>query len=61
MAVLQYLLDALAADYELTLTMGFLTYTGSILLTLLTSLIVSFFVARKSRCINMVEALKGVD
>lgn len=60
-AVLRHLLKVLAAEYELKMTMGLLTYAGSVLLTLVTSLVVSFFVARKSRRIDMVEALKGMD
>lgn len=60
-AVLRYLLEVLAPEYELKLTMGPLTLLGSVLLTLITSLAVSFFVARKSRRIDMVEALKGVE
>lgn len=40
---------------------GALTYTVSIVLMLGVSLAVSFFVARKNRKIDMVEALKGAE
>lgn len=60
-AALRYLLKMMASEYELKITMGALTYLGSILLTLLTSLAVSCLVARSLRRIDMVEALKGVE
>ena len=56
--VLQYLLDALASEYELKLTLGPATYLISVLLTFLTSLLVGLMVARKNRSIDMVAALK---
>ena len=59
--VLQVLIVTLASEYELKLVLGPLTYSVSILLTLGVSLIVSFFVARKNRKINMVEALKFAE
>ena len=59
--VLQYLLTALASEYEMKLTLGPLTYLVSISLTFGVSLIVGWMIARKNRKINMVEALKGVD
>lgn len=59
--VLQYLLDALASEYEMKLTLGPLTYLVSISLTFGVSLLVGWMIARKNRRINMVEALKGVD
>lgn len=49
------------AEYELKTTVGALTYTVSIVLMLGVSLAVSFFVARKNRKIDMVEALKGAE
>ena len=59
--VLQWLLTALAGEYELKLMLGPLTYGVSILLTFGVSLLVSLMVARKNRKIDMVEALKGAE
>ena len=59
--VLQYLIVALASEYEMKLTLGPLTYTVSIALTFGVSLVVGWMISRKNRKINMVEALKGVD
>ena len=59
--VLDFLMRALASEYELKITVGALTYTVSIVLMLGVSLAVSFFVARKNRKIDMVEALKGAE
>ncbi len=56
--VLQYLLNALASEYEMKLTLGPATYLISILLTFLVSLFVGLMVARKNRNIDMVAALK---
>ncbi|MCR4622959.1 MAG: FtsX-like permease family protein [Clostridiales bacterium] len=56
--VLQYLLDALASEYEMKLALGPATYIVPVMLTLLVSLIVGFMVARKNRSIDMVAALK---
>ena len=56
--VLQYLLTALAAEYEMKLALGPATYLVSILLTFLVSLAVGLMVARKNRGIDMVAALK---
>lgn len=56
--VLQYLIKALAGEYELKLTLGVLTYSVSILLTFGVSIAVSLMVAAKSKKIDMVEALK---
>lgn len=56
--VLQYLLTALASEYEMKLTLGPGTYLVSILLTFGVSLIVGLMVARKNRSIDMVAALK---
>ena len=56
--VLKYLLNALASEYEMKLTIGPLTYLVSILLTFLVSLGVGLLVARKNRKIDMVAALK---
>ena len=59
--VLQWLLTALAGEYEMSLMLGPLTYSASILLTFGVALLVSFMVARKNKKIDMVEALKGVE
>ncbi len=59
--VLQWLLTALAGEYEMKLMLGPLTYCISILLTFGVSLFVSFMVARKNKKIDMVEALKGAE
>lgn len=59
--VLDYLMRAMASEYELKTTVGALTYVVSIVLMLGVSLAVSFFVARKNRKIDMVEALKGAE
>ena len=56
--VLQYLLTALASEYELKLVLGLPTWLISILLTFGVSLIVGLMVARKNRHIDMVAALK---
>jgi putative ABC transport system permease protein len=59
--VLQWLLTALAGEYEMKLMLGVLTYCVSILLTFGVSLLVGFMVARKNKRIDMVEALKGAE
>ena len=57
-AVLQYLLDALASEYEMKLVLGPVTYLVSILLTLGVSLFVGMLVAAKNKKIDMVAAMK---
>ena len=59
--VLQYLITALASEYELSLAIGPGTYLISTLLTFGVSLLVGVLVARKNRRIDMVEALKGQE
>lgn len=59
--VLDVLIKALASDYELSLTVGLLTYSVSILLTFGISLTVSLMVSKKNQKIDMVEALKGAE
>lgn len=59
--VLKYLLNALAAEYELKLVLGPLTYGVSILTTFGVSLLVGLMISRKNKKIDMVEALKGVE
>ena len=53
--VLQWLLTALAGEYEMKLMLGPLTYCVSILLTFGVSLLVGLMVARKNKKIDMVE------
>lgn len=59
--VLYVLITALASEYELKLTLGVLTYSVSILVTIGVSLVVSWAVAGKNKNIDMVEALKGAE
>ena len=59
--VLQYLLTALASEYELKLVLGLPTWLVSILLTFGVSLVVGLMVARKNRHIDMVAALKTAE
>lgn len=59
--VLEWLLTALAGEYEMKLMLGPLTYAVSIILTFGVSLLVGFMVARKNKKIDMVEALKGAE
>ena len=59
--VLQILITSLVSEYELKLTLGVLTYSVSICLTFGVSLVVGWFVARKNKKIDMVEALKGAE
>ena len=59
--VLQYLLTALASEYELKLVLGLPTWLVSILLTFGVSLLVGLMVARKNRHIDMVAALKTAE
>ena len=59
--VLEWLLTALASEYEMKLMLGPLTYGVSILLTFGVSLLVGLMVARKNKKIDMVEALKGAE
>lgn len=59
--VLYVLIIALASEYELSLTLGWTTYVGSMVLTFGMSLLVGIMVSRKNRKIDMVEALKGAE
>ena len=56
--VLQYLLTALASEYELKLVLGPATWLVSVLLTFGVSLAVGLMISRKNRTIDMVAALK---
>ena len=57
--VLKALMDLLAGDYDIKLKLDPRMFIYSFILVLLTSLFVSFMVARKNKYINMVEALKA--
>ena len=59
--VLQWLLTALAGEYEMKLMLGVMTFSVSILLTFGVSLLVGFMVAGKNKKIDMTEALKGTE
>lgn len=59
--VLKILLITLADEYELSLILGALTYSVSILLTFGVSFAVSLMVSRKNKKIDMVEALKDAE
>lgn len=59
--VLYALIISLCSEYELSLTLGVLTYSVSILVTFGVSLAVGWMVARKNRKIDMVEALKDTE
>ncbi len=61
LGTLQWLLTALASEYELKLMLGPLTYSVSILLTFGVSILVGWMVARKNKKIDMVEALKSAE
>lgn len=58
---LQWMISALASEYEMKLTLGPATYIVSILLTFGVSLLVSWIVAGKNKKIDMVEALKNAE
>lgn len=59
--VLHVLITTLVSEYELSLTLGILTYAISIALTFGMSLLVGLMVSRKNKKIDMVEALKGAE
>lgn len=56
--VLQYLITALAGEYEMVLSLGWKTFVISIFLTFGVSFIVGLMVSKKNKSIDMVEALK---
>ncbi|MBQ7348018.1 MAG: ABC transporter permease, partial [Clostridia bacterium] len=58
---LYVLVTALVSEYELSITIGWITYIVSIALTFGVSLLVGLMVARKNKKIDMVEALKGAE
>ena len=57
--VLKALMDLLASDYDIKLSLDPRMFIYSFILVLLTSLFVSYMVARKNKYIDMVEALKA--
>ncbi len=57
--ILKVLMDLLASDYDIKLKCDPRMFIYSFILVLLTSLFVSYMVARKNKHINMVEALKA--
>ena len=58
---LQWMISALASEYEMKLMLGPLTYVVSILLTFGVSLLVGWMTAQKNKKIDMVEALKNAE
>ena len=58
---LDYLLKALAGEYEMKMQVSVLSVAISIALTVGMSLLVSIMVSRKNKKIDMVEALKGAE
>lgn len=52
---------ALASEYEMTVTILWLTYLVGTILMLGFPLVLSVFVAKKNKTIQMVESLKYVD
>lgn len=58
---LDYLVKALASEYEMRVTVGAMTYIAGVAITFGVSLLVGFLVARKNKKIDMVEALKGAE
>lgn len=59
--VLKWLIDALASEYEMVLSLGYKTFLISIVLTFGVSLLVGLLVSKKNKKINMVESLKGQE
>lgn len=59
--VLDYLLNALAGEYEMKMSVSGRSIAVSVLLTVGMSMLVSLMVSRKNRKIDMVEALKGAE
>ena len=57
--ILKALMDLLASDYDIKLRLDPRMFIYSFILVALTSLFVSYMVARKNKYINMVEALKA--
>lgn len=58
---LKYLVEKLAREYEMITVISLLSYVITVVLIVLLSLVVSAFIAKKNKKINMVESLKGID
>lgn len=58
---LKVLVDKLASEYEMMISVKLQTYFITALITFAVSLFVSFLVAKKNKKIDMVEALKGAE
>ena len=61
MLALDYLLNALASEYEMEMKISIFSVIITIVLTVGMSLLVSLLVSRKNQKIDMVEALKGAE
>lgn len=59
--VLYILVMALASEYELSITVGVMSYAVSVALAFGTSLLVGLAVAKRNKKIDMVEALKNAE
>ena len=59
--VLNFLIKALAKEYEMVLVLGPATFIVGAVATLFVSLLVSLLISRKNKKIDMVEALKNVE
>lgn len=59
--LLKYMIEKLASEYEMKPTVNMLTYILTILLIILLSFVISLVISKKSKKIDMVESLKGID
>lgn len=59
--VLNWLMVALASEYEMKVVIGVLTFAVSIILTFGVSLLVGLIVSKKNKKIKMAESLKGTE
>jgi putative ABC transport system permease protein len=59
--ILNWMLVAMASEYELKMVIGFVSYLVSVLLTFGVSFVVSLLVAKRNKKIDMVEALKCAE
>ena len=59
--LLKYMIEKLASEYEMKPTVNILTYILTIWLIILLSFVISLFISKKSKKIDMVESLKGID
>lgn len=59
--ILVILMKFLATEYELRVVVSFLSYCLAICITIVTALVVNYFVAKKNKKIDMVEALKCAE